>query len=171
MRIAIVGNSGSGKTTLARELERRLSLSRLDLDSVAWEPGKVAVARNQDDAIADVERFCSTRAEWVVEGCYSALVASALRFRPTLVYLDPGVEACLAHCQGRPWEQSKYESKSEQDKRLQFLLMWVRQYYVRDDDLSLSAHEALYSEYRGRKIKLTENVLPNLKIILERLTI
>jgi adenylate kinase family enzyme len=45
MRIAIVGNSGSGKSTLARELAEVHSLASLDLDSIVWEQGKIAVLR------------------------------------------------------------------------------------------------------------------------------
>src|SRR6185503_14519636 len=48
MRILVFGNSGSGKTTLARALAAAHGLAHLDLDSVVWEPGQIAVQRPAD---------------------------------------------------------------------------------------------------------------------------
>jgi adenylate kinase family enzyme len=154
MRVAIVGNSGSGKSTLAREIAAVHSIVSLDLDTVAWEPGKIAVARPADTAAADVRAFCSAQESWVVEGCYAALVGHALERSPILLFIEPGVDACIANCRSRPWEPHKYASKAEQDEKLEFLLAWVREYYSRDGDLSLSAHRALFDAYRGPKLRL-----------------
>ncbi len=154
MRIAIMGNSGSGKSTLARQFVARDGLAALDLDTVAWEPGKVAIARSRADAVADVKAFCDAQNRWVVEGCYAPLVEATLAYGPTLLFLDPGVEACLSNCRNRPWEPHKYKSKQEQDTYLDFLLTWVRDYYTRDDDPSLAAHQALFDTYSGPKQRL-----------------
>ena len=154
MRVAIVGNSGSGKSTLAREIAAAHSIVSLDLDTVAWEPEKIAVARQPDAAAADVRSFCLAQESWVVEGCYAALVGHTLERSPILLFIEPGVEACVANCRSRPWEPHKYVSKAEQDERLEFLLAWVRDYYLRDGDLSLSAHRALFDAYRGPKLRL-----------------
>lgn len=154
MRVAIIGNSGSGKSTLARQLATRFGAATLDLDTVAWEPGEVAVARPPADAVADVRSFCEVHDAWIVEGCYAALVEAVLPYAPSLLFLDPGVEVCLAHCQSRPWEPHKYPSKAAQDEKLAFLLDWVRAYYTRDDALSLAAHEALFHRYAGPKQRL-----------------
>ena len=89
---------------------------------------------------------------WVVEGCYASLVAESLAFGPTLVFLDPGIEACLAHCRQRPWEPHKYPSKTAQDEKLAFLLDWVRDYAQRDDDVSLKAHQSLFESASVRKL-------------------
>ena len=78
MRIAIIGNSGSGKTTLARALAQEHDLDMLDLDTVAWESGKIAVAREPRQALAQVHGFCTSRSHWVVEGCYAGLTRAAL---------------------------------------------------------------------------------------------
>lgn len=155
MRVAIIGNSGSGKSTLARRLSADRVLPTLDLDTVAWEPDKIAVPRDQADAKADVKAFCETNKAWVIEGCYAGLVHAALQFSPTLLFLEPGVDTCLANCRNRPWEPHKYKSRHEQDEKLEFLLAWVREYYVREDDLSLVAHQALFDAYAGPKRKLT----------------
>lgn len=158
MRIAILGNSGSGKSTLARRLAKLHGLSYLDLDTVAWEPGKVAVPRDPAAAVADVRAFCTTHEKWVVEGCYEALVEATLVLAPRLIFLDPGLEACLANCSARPWEPHKYVSPKEQDEKLAFLLSWVRAYYVREGDLSRVAHLALFEAYQGVKQRISTQV-------------
>ena len=154
MRIAIVGNSGSGKSTLARRLAGQHGLAVLDLDTVAWEPGQIAVPRPPADAVADVLAFCRGHERWVVEGCYAGLVSAALASMPMLVFLEPGIDACLANGRARPWEPHKYASKDQQDEKLGFLLSWVRAYYQRDNDYSFMAHQALFDAYAGPKEKL-----------------
>ncbi|HEU5136855.1 MAG TPA: hypothetical protein VFU13_17035 [Steroidobacteraceae bacterium] len=154
MRVAILGNSGSGKSTLACSLATRSGAALLDLDTVMWEPGQIAVARSPDAAKADVRAFCTRHEHWVVEGCYASLVNEALNASPFLLFLNPGVEQCLANCRVRPWEPHKYPSKQEQDERLAFLLSWVREYYTRTDDMSLMAHRACFDAYSGAKEEL-----------------
>lgn len=154
MRISIIGNSGSGKSTLATRLAAAHRLPTLDLDTVAWEAGKVAVARNPIVAAGAVDTFCQDNPHWVIEGCYSNLIAVTLKYSPVLLFIEPGVQACLANCQARPWEPHKYPSKQEQDAKLEFLLEWVRGYYTREGDLSLHAHLALFDSYVGIKHKL-----------------
>jgi adenylate kinase family enzyme len=154
MRIAIVGNSGSGKSTLARQLAEVHALPLLDLDTVAWEGGRVAVPRSAAAATADLRTFCDAHDRWVVEGCYGNLTRVALEPEPLLLFLEPGVEACLANSRNRPWEPHKYATKEEQDERLELLLEWVAEYYVRTDSLSLADHQTLFKSYRGAKLLL-----------------
>lgn len=160
MRIAILGNSGSGKSTLAHGIATQFDMEALDLDGFAWEPGQIAVARNPGAARADVEAFCAIHEHWVIEGCYANLIRATLGASPLLLFLDPGVETCLSHCRQRPWEPHKYASKVDQDEKLAFLLNWVREYYTRDGDLSLRAHQALFENYPGPKQKITDPVGP-----------
>jgi adenylate kinase family enzyme len=156
MRIAIVGNSGSGKSTLARQLAEVHSLPVLDLDSVVWEEGRIAVLRSAPDAAADLNAFLDAHDRWVVEGCYGSLMRVALERAPVLLFLDPGVETCQANCRNRPWEPHKYATREEQDERLEFLLLWVEEYYSRSDSLSLADHTALFGSYDGRKRFLSQ---------------
>jgi adenylate kinase family enzyme len=151
MRIVIVGNSGSGKSTLARQLADVHALPMLDLDTVAWERGRVAVPRSVNQAAADLNAFLDTHQHWVVEGCYGKLARVALERSPALVFLDPGVDVCLANCRNRAWEPHKYASLEEQNKNLEFLLLWVEEYYSRTDSLSLADHRDLFAAYAGRK--------------------
>jgi adenylate kinase family enzyme len=152
VRIAILGNSGSGKSTLARQLGA--SVPVLDLDTVAWVPNQIAVARPEAEAIQDVQRFCGA-ANWIIEGCYAHLAKASLPFKPELIFLNPGAEACKAHCRQRPWEPHKYASRADQDAKLQFLLQWVDDYYLRDGSMSLRAHRALFDSYSGPKREVT----------------
>lgn len=154
MRIAILGNSGSGKSTLARRLAERHELSSLDLDTVGWEPGKIGVRREVEAAAADIRAFCGRHERWVLEGCYADLIGVALAFSPALVFLDPGVEACVTNCRARPWEPHKYPSAEEQDARLDALVAWVRAYAVREGELGRAAHTRLFDAYRGPKERL-----------------
>jgi len=156
MRIAIVGNSGSGKTTLARRLNEGKDVAVLDLDTVAWEPDKIAVARPFDAAADDVREFCESQESWIIEGCYAGLIEAGLEFEPLLLVLDPGLERCRQNCLSRPWEPHKYASKEEQDKGLAFLLDWVEDYYSRDGDMSLAAHKSVFEIYSGPKRWLSE---------------
>lgn len=156
MRIAIVGNSGSGKSTLSQAIAREHGWRLLDLDTIAWEPQKIAVPRDSADTQADVERFCTAGPDWIVEGCYSDLITLSLRYSPLLIFLDPGSDKCLANCRERPWEPHKYPSKSEQDEKLPFLLDWVRDYYSRGGPMSLQAHQALFESYAGPKHRLKQ---------------
>ena len=150
MRIAILGNAGSGKSTLARRLAAEANAPTLDLDTVAWQPNQIAVARPDAEALAEVEKFCSGN-DWIVEGCYAHLIAASLQHQPELIFLNPGVAACQQHCRDRPWETHKYASPAEQDAKLPFLLEWVEEYYRRDGSMSLQAHRALFDSYEGPK--------------------
>jgi adenylate kinase family enzyme len=149
MRIAIIGNSGSGKSTLAHQLAAVHTLTPLELDSIVWEPGKVGVLRSRDARTDDARAFCQATERWVVEGCYAELTQTFLEHSPVLLFMEPGMEACLSNCRSRPWEPRKYTSKEQQDEMLEFLLSWVRDYYTRGDDLSLRVHQSLFEGYGG----------------------
>jgi adenylate kinase family enzyme len=45
MKVLVFGNSGSGKSTYASQRASAEGLAHLDLDSIVWEPGQVAVQR------------------------------------------------------------------------------------------------------------------------------
>lgn len=155
MRIAIIGNSGSGKSTLATQFAHTQGLPTLDLDTVVWEPGKIAVPREPQLALAQVRRFCAIESHWVVEGCYAGLIRAALPRATLLLFLEPGVAACIANCHSRPWEPHKFKSLKEQDRHFEQLLAWVRDHYRRDGDASLREHQALFDAFDGPKHKLT----------------
>lgn len=151
MRVAIIGNSGSGKSTMARRLQREHSLAFLELDSIVWEPGKIAVLRDEAAIEGDLNRFLRENDSWVIEGCYGELVRKALAEKPELIFLNPDECVCVENNRRRPWEPHKYASKEAQDAMLENLLLWVRGYYRRDDQWSLAAHRAIFDAYQGPK--------------------
>lgn len=151
LRIVVLGNSGSGKSTLARQLAEPGRTPVLDLDTIVWARGKIAVQRAPEAAQAGLVRFCTEHPAWILDGCYAGLAERALAWRPELILLDPGEEACLRHCRARPWEPHKYASKEAQDEKLPFLLSWVSEYYRRDGDMSLLRHREVFDAYRGPK--------------------
>jgi adenylate kinase family enzyme len=155
MRIVILGNAGSGKSTLAKSLARTQGMPMLDLDTLVWEPDRVAVERPDALVFADLAQFCRESDDWVIEGCYGDLVEAALRGRPLLIFLEPGQDVCVANCRARPWEPHKYRTKQEQDDHLEHLLGWVRSYYDLDGSMSLAGHRAVFEAYPGPKRLVT----------------
>jgi adenylate kinase family enzyme len=154
-RMVLFGNAGSGKSTYALHLAKSQGLAHMDLDTIVWEPGKVAVPRAAKTVQEDVNRFVESHPRWVIEGCYSEWVELASGHCTELVFLNPGEEVCLAHCRARPWEPHKFASRAEQDKMLDFLLGWVRDYYTREDSCSLVSHQRLFRAFNGRKREIT----------------
>lgn len=150
-RIVVFGNAGSGKSTYAAYLAEMKGLAHLDLDTLVWEPGQVAVPRPVPAVESDLKCFIDGQGDWVIEGCYSEWVEVASRFCTELVFLNPGESVCLAHCRARPWEPHKYASPTEQNRMLDFLLGWVRAYYTRDESCSLVRHQQLFLAFGGPK--------------------
>lgn len=152
--LLIFGNSGSGKSTLARRLAGERGLAHLDLDTLAWEATTPPSRRALAAGIAGINRFLDAHPSCVVEGCYADLLGAALPRCTTLLFLNPGLEACLANARARPWEPHKYPSKAAQDANLEMLLGWIREYETRADELSLRAHRALFDAFAGEKREL-----------------
>jgi adenylate kinase family enzyme len=155
-RVVIFGNSGAGKSTWARRLAAADDLAHLDLDTLAWQPGVPLRRRARHDSLAAIDAFVAAQPAWVIEGCYASLIEPLLAHRPRLVFLNPGVEVCVAHCQARPWEPHKYPSPEAQDANLPTLLAWVRAYETRTDEFSLRRHRRLFDGYAGDKVERTE---------------
>ena len=155
MRVVIFGNSGAGKSTLARQLAQDHALAHLDLDSIVWEPGQVAVQRAPGAVMSALADFIAAHPAWVIEGCYGELVQAAAAHCSELIFLNPGRQACLAHNQQRPWEPHKYASPDAQEAMLANLQAWVAGYYERDDAWSYRAHRQLFDRFGGHKREVT----------------
>ena len=155
------GNSGSGKSTFAAAKSELLGCAHLDLDTVAWVPGAGAPTRR---TLAETESiiapFLAENADWVIEGCYSGLLELVLPHCTEIVFLNPGVDVCVANCRNRPWEPHKYESPEEQDANPEMLLRWVEQYTRRTDEFSLLAHRRIFDGFSGVKREYTTNDRP-----------
>jgi adenylate kinase family enzyme len=153
MRTIVFGNSGSGKSTYAQALSTQYGIPHLDLDSIVWEPGKVAVMRAPEAIFASLHEFLDANPAWVMEGCYGELVQMAATRCTQLVFLNPGLNACLANNCSRPWEPHKYGSKELQDSMLANLQTWVAGYYQRDDQWSYTAHRKIFQAFGGSKVE------------------
>jgi adenylate kinase family enzyme len=154
MRTVLLGNAGAGKSTLASKLIARRPSAHLSLDDVAFEDG--ANRRPLHDSLDAVTRWIALHDSWIIEGCYADIIEPVLIFCDDLIFLNPGVEACVAHCRSRPWEPEKYASRQEQDAHLPALIEWVCSYDQRPDDYGLARHRALYDSFQGTKWELTQ---------------
>jgi adenylate kinase family enzyme len=153
MRVLVFGNSGSGKSTYARALAAREDLAYLDLDSIVWERGKIAVQRSRESVAASLQSFVASNTAWVIEGCYGELVRAASAHCTLLVFLNPGMDACLANNLRRPWEPHKYASLELQNTMLRQLQEWVAGYYHREDAWSYRVHREIFDAFAGSKVE------------------
>jgi adenylate kinase family enzyme len=156
MRVVVLGNSGSGKSHYARALAAGNGLAHLDLDTIVWQPGQIAVARAAEDVARDMRAFIDGNERWVIEGCYGDVVEAALGDCSELVFMNPGKEVCLANNRRRPWEPHKYASPEAQQSMLPFLLDWVGLYYSRDDNCSYVVHRRVFDGFTGQKREIKQ---------------
>ncbi len=150
-KVLIFGNSGSGKSTLAQQLSKERALAHLDLDTLAWLPTNPPARMPLPDSQSAIERFISSADSWVIEGCYTDLLAFAAPHADEAIFLDLPVAACIENARNRPWEPHKYASREDQDKNLDMLIDWIAQYPTRQDVFSEAAHNAFYEQFAGKK--------------------
>ena len=150
-RLLIFGNSGSGKSTLARALGAQQQLPHLDLDTIVWEPGRVAVQRQPEAILQSLQEFLGANPSWIIEGCYGELIEAAAVECTELIFLNPGLDACLANNRRRTFEPHKYASMEQQDAMLEQLQAWVAEYYTREGSWSYRHHRRLFDAHRGPK--------------------
>lgn len=156
-KILLFGNSGAGKSTLAKRLQHADGLAHLDLDTLAWLPTVPPQRKPLHESAAQIAEFIRGHAGWVIEGCYSDLLAMALPSATDMIYMNLPVEQCVENARNRPWEPHKYESKEAQDSNLEMLIDWIRQYATRADTFSEAAHQRLYEQFTGNKRMITAN--------------
>ena len=156
MKVLVFGNSGSGKSTYARALATREGLAYLDLDSIVWEAGKIAMQRPSKSVEDSLRSFIDLHATWVIEGCYGELVRAASAQCTLLVFLNPGLDACLANNLKRPWEPHKYSSLELQNTMFSQLQEWVASYHQREDAWSYRVHREIFDGFTGAKVEHRE---------------
>jgi adenylate kinase family enzyme len=140
----------------ARALAAREGLPHLDLDSIVWEPGKIAVQRPDEAVATSLRSFIDSQTAWVIEGCYGELVRAASAHCTLRVFLNPGIDACLANNLKRPWESHKYASLELQNSMLDQLQKWVADYYQRTDAYSYWVHREIFDAFTGPKVEHRE---------------
>src|SRR3954464_14933536 len=117
-RIIVFGNSGSGKSTLAKALAKLHEAEHLDLDTIAWEAKRPGVRADFEESRRTLLQFIEQSENWVIEGCYSELLKVAAHYCTEVIFLNPGIEACVFNCRARPFEAHKYASPEAQDANL-----------------------------------------------------
>jgi len=97
-------------------------LARLDLDMLAWEDTNPPIRKPLKDSAGQIALFIETNEKWIIEGCYSDLLAIAIKQANEVIFLNPGLDACIDNCRNRPWKPHKYESAEKQEQNLDMLL-------------------------------------------------
>lgn len=156
-KIVIFGNSGSGKSTMAIALSKLHNAAHLDLDTIAWRADQPTVRADLDDSRNALQRFVENNENWIIEGCYADLLSEAAKYCTEMIFLNPGIEACIENCRARPWEPHKYATPEAQDENLKMLIEWVRNYETREDVFSLEAHRRLFDSFDGKKTEYRTN--------------
>lgn len=156
-RVVFFGNSGSGKSSSARKFAKESHHPHLDLDEVAWKQSEPSVRHSIQESVSAIDAFCKINSSWIIEGCYASLISKAVQEASVLYFMNVGIETCISNCKARPWEPGKYPNREAQDKNLQMLIDWVKQYEIRSDDYSLHLHRDIYDKFRGRKFEITSN--------------
>jgi len=164
-KLIIFGNSSSGKSTLANAFKQKENLAHLDLDTIAWQTTAIPTRKALDESKRDIQTFINTHSQWVIEGCYSDLLAISMLEANEIIYLNYPIKTCINNARNRPWEPHKYPSKAAQDANLERLVEWIGQYDARDDTFSRCAHTKLFNGYTGKK---SEYDNPNSSVISER---
>lgn len=127
------------------------------MDTLAWKNTIPPERRNIDESAIDIEVFLKKSSKWVIEGCYSDLLSLVIKEASKIIFLNPGIETCINNYKKRPWEPHKYASIEEQNKNLEILVCWVRNYTIRNDEFSFQSHNKLYEQFLGEKEQFTSN--------------
>lgn len=156
-KIVIFGNSGSGKTTLAKKYAQKYQCTHLDLDTLAWLNTMPPTRQTIDVSHKQLQSFIKDNKDWIIEGCYADLLTLVIEQATEVNFLNPGIKTCIKNCQSRPWEPHKYKTPEEQDKNLDMLINWIKDYDQRDDEFSLKAHTELFQQFSGKKAEVQSN--------------
>ena len=132
-------------------------MSHLDLDTLAWLPIVPPERKPLGESESEILNFIDSNDGWVIEGCYSDLLETAIPFSNEVIFMNLPVESCIENARNRPWEPHKYESKEAQDSNLGMLIDWISQYSKRTDTFSEASHTVLYQKYAGKKRMITKN--------------
>lgn len=156
-KIIIFGNSSSGKSTLAKKLAQQEQLPHLDLDTIAWLPVVPPTRSPLVSSKQQIDNFIETNDTWVIEGCYTDLLALVVTQASEIIFMNLPIELCIENAKNRSWEEHKYSSKTEQDANLPMLIEWISQYQTRKDTFSLNAHQQLFNHFKKEKTLITSN--------------
>jgi adenylate kinase family enzyme len=87
-RICIIGRSCAGKSTLADKLSRKLGVSLLHLDQIAFIPHTNWQRCPDEEFIAKHTDFLAQNDEWIIEGNYSVTMIERLQRADSVIFAD-----------------------------------------------------------------------------------
>lgn len=152
-RIVIIGNSGSGKSFLARELTTKLAFNVIHFDELFWEPGGFNKKRPPEIVHAEIKALSKAK-NWIMEGVFGDLAATALENATALIFLNKDWDECKSALLGRGSESSKQVDPLIAEKNFADLLIWAEAYTQRENSRSLKGHSTLYANFKGAKFEL-----------------
>ncbi len=154
-RIVILGNSGSGKSYLALQLSSKLGYEIFYFDIYFWEPGGFNKKRPAEVVHSEIKQH-SLKEEWIMEGVFGDLAATALQNATTLIFLNKSWDECRAALLERGSESSKQLDLVSAENSFQELLIWAEAYTRRENSRSLKGHSKLYADFRGAKFEFQD---------------
>jgi adenylate kinase family enzyme len=91
--VVILGRGASGKSTLAVRLGEISGLPVVELDKIFWQPGLVAMPREE---WVEIQQKLVARREWIMDGDLGPYDAIEVRLRAadTVVFLDFSLLRC-----------------------------------------------------------------------------
>ena len=156
-KILIFGNSSSGKSSLAKKFSADKKLAHLDLDTLAWLPELPPTRATLESSKNKILDFIDSNESWVIEGGYTDLIELLENDANEIIFMNLDAEQCIENAKARPWEPHKYSSKTAQDKNLDMLINWIKDYSNRDDVFSYKSHIKFYESFRGKKRMIEHN--------------
>jgi len=129
----------------------------LDMDSLAWLPSDPPERAPLLASKEKIDEFVNANNEWVIEGCYTDLLALLSPQASEIIFMNLSLDQCIENATNRPWEPHKYSSKEDQDNNLSMLIEWISQYQERDDVFSFHSHFEFYENFSGLKSMRTKN--------------
>lgn len=132
-------------------------LAHLDLDTLAWELNNPTQRASINWSAKKINEFVTLHQNWVIEGCYIDLLELVSLKATEIIFMNLSIEKCIENARSRPWEQHKYKSKVDQDKNLNMLVEWIKDYKNRNDVFSYKSHVKFYESFNGKKKMIVDN--------------
>jgi adenylate kinase family enzyme len=146
-RTLIIGNSGSGKSWLAERLAGHLQVPWVDLDSIYWLSDEHSIARPRSESLA-MARIAACQERWVIEGVYGWMVSELIHRATALIWLCVEDEECVINIRQRE------AKRNDNDELLIALLDWAGSYRTQEGFSGFAAHQRLFDEFSGSKLRL-----------------